>query len=72
MKRFWVLAWMDYYPDPALGNVDSWYDTYNEAHARVTALQISEDDFNDWAVIVDMDKWSPGSKLDLYKIQLRY
>lgn len=74
MKRFWVLAWCDYYPDPALDNVDTWHDTYQQAQDRVAILKEASEvgvRYSDWAVIVDMDTWSPGANVQRDKIQLR-
>jgi hypothetical protein len=39
IKRFWVLAWYDYYPSSGLGNVHSTWETMEEADREVQRLK---------------------------------
>ena len=40
MKVWWVLAWDKYYPAGALGNVDSCWETEEEAMARAKEMRL--------------------------------
>lgn len=42
MKVFWVLAWSKYYPDGGLGNVDSQWETLEEAEAAAELLRVGK------------------------------
>jgi hypothetical protein len=39
MKKYWVLAWLDYYPSGGLKNVHSTYSTRKEAEKAVQQLK---------------------------------
>ena len=59
MKRFWIVAWDQYYPGEALDNVIGWCDTIEEANERIASLE-----HLDHASVVDMDTWKPGDSFD--------
>ncbi len=46
IKVWWVLAWETYYPNPSLGNVDSCWETEEEARARADELLANNADEN--------------------------
>lgn len=49
MKVWWVLAWDHYYPRGGLNNVDSCWETEEEALKRANDLKVNgSDDSNDF------------------------
>jgi hypothetical protein len=44
MKVWWVLAWSEYYPGGGLHNVDSTWETKEEAEAEAVIVRAREND----------------------------
>lgn len=55
MKRYWLLAWNQYYPYGELDNVHSRYNTREEAEVVKQKLK-NEYDF---VRIIDIENWVP-------------
>ena len=56
MKVFWVLTWVQYYPAGDLGNVDSTWETREEAETRVKQLKDDPDCYYDYIKIEDISE----------------
>jgi hypothetical protein len=54
MKVFWVLAWDQYYPGGGLRNVESTWETFEEAQARVNELDADPKCYFDYIEIEDI------------------
>jgi len=54
MKVFWVLAWDQYYPGGRLSNVESTWETWEEAGARVKELEADPKCYFDYIEIEDI------------------
>lgn len=52
MKVWWVLAWSKYYPCGGLTNVDSTWETKEEAEAE--AIKVRERDVDDYVEVWDI------------------
>ena len=56
MKVFWVLAWDQYYPRGRLNNVESTWETREEAEKRVEQLEANPSCYFDYIEIEDISE----------------
>jgi len=58
MKKYWVLAWDDYYPSEGLNNVHSTHSTRREAQA--TMDELLKDKVSDNVIMMDISDMIEG------------